>query len=89
MRKNAQKRAKTRHVAQRHATPHSIPLLSANPKEYQNGWFPKWQVLGGIKNRHTLVPIYFGTHLGVPLAAPKGVSKQMVFKVMGSLNFEN
>ena len=35
-----------------------------------------------------VVPIYFGTLLGVSLATPKGVSKWMVFKLASSLKFE-
>ena len=34
------------------------------------------------------VHVCFGTRLGVSLAAPKGVSKRIVFKMASSLNFE-
>ena len=35
-----------------------------------------------------LVPVYFGTRLGVSLAAPKGVSKRMVIKMASLLSFD-
>ena len=34
-----------------------------------------------------LVPVYFGTRLGVSLAAPKGVSKRMGIKMASRLSF--
>ena len=34
-----------------------------------------------------LVPVCFGTRLGVSLAVPKGISKQMGFEMASSLSF--
>ena len=48
---------------------------------YQNGKF--FFKLG------SLVPVCFGTRLGVSLAAPKGVSKRMGIKMASFLSFEN
>ena len=44
----------------------------------------KCQVFFFILKLGILVPVYFGTPLGVSLAAPKGVSKRMVFKMVSS-----
>ena len=49
----------------------------------------KWQVSLFFK-LGILVPVYFGTRLGVSLAAPKGVSKWMGIKMASSFwSFEN
>ena len=50
---------------------------------FQNGKFFELLKLG------ILGPVCFGTCLGGSLAAPRGVSKQMGFKVTSFLSFEN
>ena len=72
----------------RSAAPHSPP--SAKPKGVSNEWLSKWQ--GKKKDFFkigVLVPVCFGTSLGVSLAAPKGVSRRMCIKMASFLSFEN
>ena len=57
-------------------------LFVSNPEGIKTDGFPESLKLGIV------VPVCFGTRLGVSFAAPKGVSKRMGFKKASFLSFE-